>query len=135
MPTPKQFIHSLEEPRKSQFKELDALIRKHASKLKPWVLSSAHGDILAYGKYDYATKSGCKGEWFTIGLGNRKQYVSLYICAIKDGKYLAESYAKKLPKIKIGKSCLNIKKLEDVDLKVIAKLVREAEGLHGTMSM
>lgn len=134
MPTPTQYLNSIEEPRRDQLKELHALIRKQAPKLKPWVLSSAHGDILGYGKYEYHTKSGCQGDWFTIGLANRKQGMALYICAIKNGKYLAEHYTKKLPKIKMGKSCLTIKKLEDVDIKVLAQLLSEAASLHGTMT-
>ena len=126
MKTPKGYINSLPEPRKSELMTLHKLITKHAPKLRPLFLESAHGDTIGYGKYSYKTKSGCSGEWYTIGLANRKQYISLYVLAVVNGKYLAETYKKKLPKAKIGRSCINIKKLEDVDLKVIEKLIKDA---------
>lgn len=112
--------------RQKDLRTLHSLIRKCVPELKPFFLECAGDPIIGYGKYAYETKSGCKGDWFTVGLSNRKNYISLYIVAVKDGKYLAEHYKKKLPKCKVGKSCISIKRLEDVELSVLETLITEA---------
>lgn len=123
--TPTDYFNSVEEPRRTWLKTLHGIIRKEAPKLKPFVLHTKNGDIVGYGKYSYETKSGCKGEWFSVGLSNKKGFVSLYVVAIKDGKYLPELYKKNIPKCKIGKSCINIKKIEDIDLDVVRSLIQD----------
>jgi hypothetical protein len=128
--TPKEYLEGLVEPRKSELKALDELIRKTAPKLKPEMISG----FLGYGKMHYKTKSGREGEWFTIGLASQKNYISLYFCAVDGKEYLAESYKKKLPKASIGKSCVRFKKLENVDLKILEEMIRKTEKL-GAMSM
>jgi Domain of unknown function (DU1801) len=121
--TPKEYIAKLAEPRKSEIAELDAFIRKTAPALKPFILAG----MLAYGPYHYVYESGREGDWFIVGLSSRANYISLYVCAVADGKYLAESYKKRLPKTSIGKSCVRFKKLSDIDLKVVAEMLKEAE--------
>lgn len=123
--TPKDYIASLDDPRKSHIEEIDALIRKALPKQKPLMLSG----MLAYGPYNYESKSGRAGEWALILLSSRANYIALYVCAIDGKTYLAEKYKKELPKAKIGKSCITFKKPEDVDLKVITKILKEAEKL------
>ncbi len=116
------YIGSLPEQRKADIKKLDALIRKTVPKLKPFFLIN----MLAYGPFHYKSKSGREGDWCVIGLGNQKNYISLYVC-VSDGKqYLAEKFKKELPKASIGRSCIRFKKLEDLDLKVIQKILKEA---------
>lgn len=70
--------------------------------------------------------AGASGDWFVVGLAARKAYVSLYVTADCDGAYLAEAYRERLPKADIGRSCVRIKRLSDVDLGVVAELVRRA---------
>jgi hypothetical protein len=46
---------------------------------------------------------------------------------VSDGKqYLAEKFKKELPKASIGRSCIRFKKLDDIDLKVIQQILKEA---------
>lgn len=122
--TPRQYLDALGEPRKSQIAELDALIRKTAPSLTPFV----HAGMLAYGPYHYVYESGREGGWFVVGLSSRKNYISLYVCAVADGKYLAENYKKQLPKASIGKSCIRFKKPEEVDAKVLKEILKKAEA-------
>lgn len=121
--TPQQYIGELEEPRKSDIVKLDALIRKAAPKLKPFV----HSGMLAYGPMHYKYASGREGDWFKIGLASNARYISLYACAADDEGYIAERFRGALPKAKIGKSCVRFNKLADVDLKVLVRLVQQAE--------
>lgn len=121
--TIKEYVDSLEEPRKSEMKVLDALIRKTIPAQKPYMLIG----MPSYGSYHYKGKSGREGDWGLIMLASRKNYISLYICATDGKSYIPEKHKKELPKVKIGKSCINIKKLEDIDLKVVAKMLKEAD--------
>lgn len=119
----KEYFASLKEPRKSELLKLDKLIRKAGPSLKPYMQSG----MLGYGKYSYRYESGREGEWFVVGLASQKNYISVYICMVEEGKYLPENYKKQLPKASIGRSCIRFKKLDDVDLKVLEKLVRQAQ--------
>ncbi|HEY8996119.1 MAG TPA: hypothetical protein VIM71_15740, partial [Lacunisphaera sp.] len=87
--------------------------------------------LIGYGKYRYRSASGREGEWFTVGLGAGKAYYSLHICAGGKEGYLAERHAKELGNVKTGRSCVNFKKLEDLNLTAAMKLVKLAEKAGG----
>ena len=129
--TVKEYIDSLEEPRKSEIKALHQLIRKSAPTLKPVVLSG----MLGYGKYHYKYPSGREGDTATVSLASQKNYISLYAFAIVDGQYVAEKYRARLPKASIGKSCIRFKKLEAVDLGVLAELLQDCEKAGGAAAV
>jgi hypothetical protein len=124
--TPEAYIAALDEPRRTEIQELDALIRANAPKLERWVVSG----ILGYGRYHYRGRSGREGDWFRIGLASNKASISLHVMAAEGDGYLAESYAVRLPKADIGRSCVRFKKLEDVDVRVLKELIRK--GAKGT---
>ena len=124
--TPAQYLAALDEPRKSELKILHALIRKSAAGLKPCIRSG----MLGYGPYHYVYASGREGDSARIGLASQKNYISLYVSCTPDGKYLAESYARKLPRASIGKSCIRFRSLRDVDLDVIEELIRKAAAFR-----
>jgi hypothetical protein len=54
---------------------------------------------------------------------NQKNYVSLYVCAVIDGRYVAEAHKKELGKVSVGKSCIRFKKVEDVNLPALKKVI------------
>ena len=119
--TPDEYIEALDEPRRSQIRQLHDLIRETAPQLEPHIQSG----MLAYGTYRYKYASGREGDWFPIGLASNKRYISLYVTAADPGRgYLAESYRERLPRADIGKSCVRIKRLEDVDLNTLTELIR-----------
>jgi hypothetical protein len=121
--TADEYINILDEPRKSQIKTLHQFILKTVPNLKPFIISG----MIGYGKYHYRSKSGREGDWSVIALASQKNYISIYVCGIKDGKYVAELHKSELPKANIGKSCIRIKKLEDLDLAVLATILKESE--------
>lgn len=126
MATPLQYIKTLDEPRKSQISELFSVIKKELPKLKPYMMETTHGNIICFGKDAYETKSGCKGEWFTVGLANRKQGIAIYVCSAKNGKYLAETYKKDFAKAKCGRSCITVKNLDGFNVAAFKKMIKEA---------
>lgn len=81
------------------------------------------GSIIGFGSYHYKYESGREGDWFLTGFAPRKQSLTLYIMGGFD------EYAElmeKLGKYKTGKSCLYIKKLEDVNIDVLKALVKKS---------
>ncbi len=78
--------------------------------------------IVGFGKYSYKYTSGREAEWFLTGFSPRKQNLTLYIM---DGFEGYDELLGKLGKHSTGKSCLYIKKLEDVDQQVLRDLVNK----------
>ncbi len=76
--------------------------------------------IVGFGSYHYKYASGREGDWFLTGFSPRKQNLTLYIMPGFD-RY-AEQMSE-LGKFKTGKSCLYLKKLEDVDMDTLRKLI------------
>ena len=80
------------------------------------------GSIIGYGEYIYHRANGDEGEMPATGFSMRKSGPVLYIMpGYSDYRHLLD----KLGKHKLGKSCLYVKKLDDVDLDVIAELINQ----------
>jgi hypothetical protein len=127
------YIDSLPEPRRGQIARLHAVIAAAVPQLeaKVWDYS---GQLIGYGTYHYKGRSGREGDWFLIGLANRKSYISLYSMGVRDGRYLTELYHDRLPGTRIGKSCINITRPGLLDDAVIAELARETAAAFAAAS-
>jgi hypothetical protein len=120
--TPAEYLAKLEEPRHTDVTKLDALVRKAAPKLEPFI----HSGMLAYGPFHYRYASGREGDWFRIGIASNARYISLYCCAADENGYVAERYKVRLPKADIGKSCVRFKSLADLDAAALTALIKES---------
>lgn len=76
--------------------------------------------IVGFGTYHYKYESGREGESSLAGFSSRKGDIALYLAANYPGH--AELLAR-LGKHKMGKACLYIRRLSDVDLPTLEKLV------------
>ncbi len=76
--------------------------------------------IVGYGRYHYKYDSGREGEFFLTGFSPRKASMTIYIMP---GYRDLSEMLDRLGKHKLGKSCLYINKLKDVDLAVVEELV------------
>ncbi|MFP4438788.1 MAG: DUF1801 domain-containing protein [Chloroflexaceae bacterium] len=81
------------------------------------------GSIVGFGSYHYKYASGREGDWFLTGFSPRKQNLTLYIMAGFDAY---DELLQRLGKHKLGKSCLYIKRLADIDLATLKDLVRQS---------
>ena len=89
-----------------------------ATKEKPKMWGSS---MIGFGKMRYKSPAtGREVDWFKIGFAPRKANISLHLTL--DIQKHAEAL-KKLGKHKTGVGCLYINKLEDVDLKVLEKMI------------
>jgi hypothetical protein len=121
--TPDEYLDLIAEPRKTEIKKLHDFIRQTVPNLKPYI----HTGMIGYGKFHYKSKSGREGDWSLIALASQKNYISIYVCSTDGKEYVAEKYKKELPKAKIGKSCISFKKVDDINLPVLKKMLLEAE--------
>ena len=79
--------------------------------------------IVGFGQYHYKYESGREGDMALVGLSPRKQNLTLYIMpGFKD--FTAE--LKKLGPHSTGKSCLYIKRLADIDMPTLKKIVTKS---------
>jgi hypothetical protein len=79
--------------------------------------------IVGFGSYHYKYASGREGDWFLTGFSPRVQNLTLYIMA---GFDLYDELLAGLGKYNTGKSCLYLKKLADIDLEILKRLVAES---------
>ncbi|MBP9717741.1 DUF1801 domain-containing protein [Candidatus Gracilibacteria bacterium] len=129
----KEYFEMLPEDRRVSFEFLHKFIKKTAPKLKPNFLYNMPG----YGSFKCKNYKKEIIEWPTVGIANQKNYISLYLCAIDKGQYIAEKYKDELGKVSVGKSCIRFKKLEDLNLETLKKVLKIAEkspGLVGATS-
>jgi hypothetical protein len=79
--------------------------------------------IIGYGRYHYRYDSGREGEMCRIGFSPRKGQTVLYLVDGYDGK---DAQLAALGKHKIGKACLYIKRLSDVDTGVLEAMISDS---------
>jgi hypothetical protein len=119
--TPAEYIAAVDADRRSDVAALDALIREHAPKLEPVIMSG----MLGYGPFRYRYASGREGETCKLAIASNASYISLYCSAADARGYVAERYVDRLPKASIGRSCVRFKKLADLDEKALVALIKE----------
>ena len=95
-------------------------IMKDVTKEEPRMWGTS---IVGFGRYHYKYESGREADWMITGFSPRKGDLTLYIMGGLDS---FPDLMKRLGKHKTGKSCLYIKKLADVDLKVLRELVEKS---------
>lgn len=76
--------------------------------------------IVGFGTYRLKYPSGREADWMIIGFSPRKSDLTLYV---HGGADEVEALYEGLGKYKRGKGCLYIKKLADVDQKVLQKII------------
>lgn len=78
--------------------------------------------IIGFGKYHYKSeRSTQEGDWPILGFSPRKTALSLYVYSGCAGQ---EELLKDLGKFTMGKSCIYVKKLTDIDREVLVKLMK-----------
>ena len=116
----KDFIDGIAEDAKRRDCRTIMKIMKKVTKARPRMWGSS---MVGYGKYRYKYASGREGEWFTAGFSPRAQSLTLYIMSGFKGH---DALLKKLGKHTTGKSCLYIKRLDDIDLGVLENLIERS---------
>lgn len=125
--TVKEYLAMLPLERKKDIEALHAFIQKTVPSLK----SHFAYNMLGYGSFPYTNYKKETIKWPIIALASQKQYISLYVCAMVDGRYIAEMSKKQLGNVNVGKSCIRFRKLRDVDLGALKNVLKIAEKYPG----
>ncbi len=122
-PTPasvEDFVKAIDDPkRREDCLALIALMKK-TTKCEPRMWGA---NIVGFGDHHYRYESGHEGDTFILGFSPRKDAISVYLGGGLDR--LRETLDQ-LGKHKTGKGCLYIRRLEDVNQSVLAKLFKQA---------
>jgi len=79
--------------------------------------------IVGFGSYHYKYASGHEGDCFLTGFSPRKQNLTLYVMS---GFEAHDALMKKLGRHKTGKSCLYIKRLDEIHMPTLTKLIQQS---------
>jgi hypothetical protein len=114
------FLNAVPEERKRQdsFAILELMKEVTGEEPKMWGAS-----IVGFGSYHYKYASGREGDMAITGFSPRKQNLTLYIMGGFDNY---EDLRARLGKHKVGKSCLYVNKLDDVDQDVLREMVQRS---------
>ena len=116
-----EFLESIadEQKRNDSYVILRMMEKVMKERPKMWGAS-----MIGFGEKRYKSpNTGREVDWFKVGFSPRKANLSLYLVSSLQDQ--AEDL-KKLGKHKTGAGCLYIKKLEDVDLKVLEKMIKSS---------
>lgn len=118
--SPAAFLSSLTDAAQQKDAQALASLFGVVTKQKPKMWG---GSIVGYGDYAYVGKSGRAGDWFLAGFSPRKGTLTLYMLGGWEGD---KALLAKLGRHTLGKGCLYVKRLSDVDAKVLKTLVVDA---------
>jgi hypothetical protein len=106
-----------DEKRRRQCEQIDAIMQA-VTRRPPTMWGT---QIVGYGRYHYRYDSGREGDHLITGFSSRAKNLTVYIMGGFERH--AELMARLGPHT-LGKSCLYIKDLDDIDLKVLTRLIR-----------
>jgi uncharacterized protein YdhG (YjbR/CyaY superfamily) len=117
-----EYLAAVPADRKAAVMFLHKLIQKTSPRFK----SHFAYNMLGYGSIKYTNSKKEEIDWPIISLASQKNYISLYVCALENNAYIAEKYKAKLGKVSVGKSCIRFKKLEDLNIDELKKVLKKA---------
>ncbi len=134
----KEFIASLEEPKRAEIVRLHELIQAQQPKCQLWFetgIDSSGKAVtnpnIGYGHQTMRYANGSTREFYRVGVSATKSGISIYILGLADRNALKKLFAARLGKVSVTGYCIKFKKLTDVDLEVLAEAVKyglEQEG-------
>jgi hypothetical protein len=112
------FLAAIPDPgRRADCRKVAAILRR-ATGARPRMWGPS---IVGFGTHHYRYASGREGDWFIIGFAPRKDALTLYLMG---GYQRHGPLLRKLGRHQRGRGCLYIKRLADVDLAVLTRLVQ-----------
>lgn len=126
-----KYIAAQPEPKRSDMQELHNIILNIMPDCKLWFLDGRDEDgrtvsnpNIGYGVQTIKYADGKTREFYQIGISANTTGISVYIMGIKDKKYLAETFAKKLGKASVTGYCIKFRTLQNIDLDTLVDAMR-----------
>ncbi|HEY5824911.1 MAG TPA: DUF1801 domain-containing protein [Cyclobacteriaceae bacterium] len=134
----KEYITSQPEPKRSDMQELHRIILQVMPACKLWFLDgkddkgkTVSNPNAGYGSYTIKYADGTTREFYQIGLSPNTTGISVYIMGIKDKKYLANTYGKKLGKASVTGYCIKFKTIKDIKIDILQAAIRSGVEITG----
>ena len=132
----KKYIAGQPEPKRSDLQELHRLTLQVSPKCKLWFFDgkdsknhTVSNPTIGYGFHAIKYADGKSRDFFQIGVSGNKTGISVYILGLKDKKYLAKTYGRKLGKASVTGYCIRFKALKDINIDALEAAIRD--GLAG----
>lgn len=127
----KSHIAAQPEPKRSDMQELHDIILGMMPDCKLWFLDgrdesgcTVSNPNIGYGMQAIKYADGKTREFYQIGISANTTGISVYIMGIKDKKYLAETYGKKLGKASVTGYCIKFRTLKNIDVATLVDAMR-----------
>jgi hypothetical protein len=127
----KEYITSQSEPKRSDMQALHRIILEVMPACKLWFLDGKNSENktvsnpnIGYGLYTIKYTDGTTREFYQIGMSANTTGISVYILGIKDKKYLAQTYEKKIGKASVTGYCIKFKMLKDINIDILEAAIR-----------
>ena len=111
------FLKAIPDPQRRKDAAAVATMMKAATKTSPKMWGTA---VVGFGTQHYKYASGREGDCFRVGFAPRKDRLTIYITSSFEQH---PDLMEKLGRYKTGIACLHIKRLADVDAKVLNQLI------------
>ena len=126
-----KYIASQPEPKRSDMQALHLLTRHVLPECKLWFLDGKDSENktvsnpnIGYGSQTIKYADGTTREFYRIGMSANTTGISVYVLGIKDKKYLAQTYGKKLGKASVTGYCIRFKTLKDINIEILEAAIR-----------
>lgn len=113
----REFLEKISDPLKRKDSYVIAALMEKQSGFEPKMWGTA---IVGFGSYHYRYESGHEGDAPLIAFSPRSNAISFYMASDVETK---KKLLQQLGKYKTGKSCIYIKKLEDVNMGVLIQFI------------
>lgn len=127
----KKYITGQPEPKRSDMQALHHTVLQVRPACKLWFLDGKNSENktvsnpnIGYGFHTIKYADGKTREFYQIGISANKTGISVYILGIKDKKYLARTYGKKLGKASVSGYCIKFKTLKDINIDILEAAIR-----------
>lgn len=115
----KGLIDDIQEPQQQEDCRLLFDIMEEITQQRPKIWGK---QMLGFGTYSYKDSRGKPGQWFMTGFAPRSKTISIYLLAGFEGEL--KPYLEHLGKYKLGKGCLYINRLENINLSVLKQMIK-----------
>lgn len=127
----KKYITGQPEPKRSDMQTLHRHILQIMPGCKLWFIDGKNSENktvsnpnIGYGFQTIQYADGKTREFYQIGMSANTTGISVYILGIKDKKYLAQVYGKKIGKAGVTGYCIKFKNLNDINIDILEEAIR-----------
>ena len=137
----KEYITTQPKPKRSDMQALHLHILQALPKCKLWFLDgkddkgkTVSNPNIGYGSHLIKYADGTTREFYQIGMSANTTGISVYILGIKDKKYLAQAYGKKLGKASVTGYCIRFKTIKDINIDILQAAIQDGVRITGKTS-